>query len=269
MSKQMQTRRSFLATFAGASALALTACGGSGKKDEGKADAAGSTSNAAAGDGTDKKSAGVMTYKEYVDAPLDTEVTIEAFVQGRQSWLQDTASLYLQDADGGYFVYSISCTEDEYAMLVDGKKIKVNGYKSEWSGEVEIVDGSFELEDGSFIAEPVDLTDKLGSEELINYQNQKASFSKLTVAPSTNPDGQEVAFLYNYDGSGTEGDDLYINVSDGKGTYGFTVESYLTGQETELYRSVTDLKVGDTVNIEAFLYWYEGPNPHIISISHV
>ena len=34
----------------------------------------------------DVKSEGVMTYDEYVDAELDSEVVIEAYVQAKQSW---------------------------------------------------------------------------------------------------------------------------------------------------------------------------------------
>ena len=75
------------------------------------------------------------------------------------------------------------------------------------------------------------------------------------------------AYLYNYDGSGEEGDDLYFNASkDGK-TYNFVVESYLTDKDSDVYKTVKELKVGDTVDMEGYLYWYEGPNPHIIKVS--
>ena len=35
--------------------------------------------------GTDEKSEGVMTYEEYMAAPLDSEVVIETYVQAKQS----------------------------------------------------------------------------------------------------------------------------------------------------------------------------------------
>ena len=260
MIEQMQTRREFLATFAGASALMLAACGGSSSDS-------GADAPAAAGDGTDAKGEGVLTYAEYAAADLETEVTIEAFVQGKQSWWEDTATLYLQDADGGYFVYGAACSQDDYAKLVDGQKVKVTGYKSEWSGEVEIIEATIEIEEGSFIATPVDVTDKLGTDELIDFQNQKVAFTGLTVEPSTDSDGKEVAFLYNWDGSGTEGDDLYFNVSDGKDTYNFTVESYLCDKDSEVYQAVSGLEIGQAVDLEGFLYWYEGANPHITSVT--
>ena len=80
-------------------------------------------------------------------------------------------------------------------------------------------------------------------------------------------DGNDVAFLYNYDGSGSQGDDLYFNVSANGTTYTFTVESYLCGQDSDVYKAVEGLNVGDTVDMEGFLYWYEGVNPHITSVT--
>ena len=74
------------------------------------------------------------------------------------------------------------------------------------------------------------------------------------------------AFLYSYDGSGSQGDDLYFKVSVNGQTYTFTVESYLTGADTEVYKAVEGLKVGDKVDMEGFLYWYNGVNPHITSV---
>ena len=253
-----QTRRTFLASLMGTAAITLAACGGSGS---------GSGGAAAAGDGTDAKGEGVMTYAEYMAAAVDDAVVIEAFVQGKQSWWENTASLYLQDADGAYFVYGAACTEEDYAKLVEGQKVKVSGYKAEWSGEIEVAEGTIEIEDGSFIAAAYDVTDLLGTDELINYQNQKVAFTGLTIAASEDPNGKEVAYLYHWDGSGAEGDDLYFNVSNGTDTFSFTVESYLCDKDSDVYKAVSGLNVGDTVDMEGFLYWYEGANPHITKVT--
>ena len=86
------------------------------------------------------KSEGVMTYEEYMAAELETEVVIEAYVQAKQSWWEDKATVYTQDQDGAYFLYEMACSEEDYAKLVPGTKIRVNGYKAEWAGEVEIVE---------------------------------------------------------------------------------------------------------------------------------
>ena len=76
-------------------------------------------------------------------------------------------------------------------------------------------------------------------------------------------------FLYNWDGSGTQGDDLYFNVAVGDQTYTFTVESYLCDSSTEVYKAVEALEIGQVIDAQGFLYWYEGVNPHITSITVV
>lgn len=210
----------------------------------------------------------VLSYADYVAAELETEVTIEGYVQAKQSWWEDKATVYLQDENGAYFCYDMACSEADYDLLTVGQKIRVNGFKSEWSGEVEIVDATFEIIDGNWVAAPVDVTAELGSDSLIDKQNQLVSFKGMTVEASKDPNGNDVAFLYNWDGSGEQGNDLYFNVSVNGQTYTFTVESYLCDSSTEVYKAVEALNVGDVIDLEGFLYWYEGVNPHITSVAY-
>ena len=210
----------------------------------------------------------VMSYEEYMAAELDSKVVIEASVQAKQSWWEDKATVYAQDEDGAYFLYNMACSKEDYEKLVPGATIRVTGYKTEWSGEVEIIDATFEFVDGEFIAEPFDATELLGKDELIDHQNQLATFKGLTVEPAgKDADGNDVAFLYNWDGSGSEGDDLYFNVSYNGQTYSFVVESYLCDASSDVYAAVKALEIGQTIDAEGFLYWYEGVNPHITSVT--
>ena len=133
------------------------------------------------GEGGNGDGVTVMTHAEYTAAPLESEVVIEAYVQATQSWWDNKITVYLQDEDGAYFAYEMTCTEEESEALVVGQKIRVTGYKSAWADEVEIVDCTFEVLDGNWVAEPTDLTDKLGTDALIHYQNQLASFKGMTV----------------------------------------------------------------------------------------
>ncbi|MBR4852714.1 MAG: hypothetical protein IKV01_03830 [Clostridia bacterium] len=201
----------------------------------------------------DVKGEGVMTYAEYAAADLDTEVIIETYVQGKQSWWDNKGTFYLQDKDGGYFVYEMACTEEEYNKLTVGTKIKVTGYKAEWSGEVEIIDAKFEILEGNYVAEPTDVTALLGKDELIEKQNMLVSFSGLTI----------VSVSYKND---EPGDDIYVTVSKDGANYDFCVERYLTGPETDVYKAFADIKAGDVVDMEGFLYWYNGVNTHITSV---
>ncbi len=213
----------------------------------------------------------VMTYAEYDAAAIDDAVVIEAYVQDKQSWWekdgQGLITLYAQDEDGAYFIYQMACSQEDAAKLTTGTKIRVSGFKAEWSGEIEIVDATFEIVEGNYVAEAMDVTSILASEDLIKHQNKLVSFKGMTVEASKDADGNDVAFLYNYDGSGLQGSDLYFNASvDGK-TYTFTVESYLRGSDTEVYKAVEALKVGDKIDMTGFLYWYNGANPHIITVA--
>ena len=263
------------------------------------------------------EASGAMTYAEYVDAETDMPVTLEAYVQAKQAWYEDnadvgtsTVTIYAQDEDGGYFFYNVPCSEEDYASLEEGTKIRVSGYKAEWAGEVEVMDfeGPVEILEGdSFIADAVDVTDALADEdELIGYMNQKVTFTGMTVEPAAEQAVEEEesagettggqtalerakkaaagaggktagkeeaedavdapAFLYGWDGSGAKGDDLYFKASVDGETYQFVIESSLCDEDSDVYQTVENLKVGDTIDMEGFLYWYEGAQPHITSV---
>ena len=221
----------------------------------------------------DVKSEGVMTYDEFAAAALESKVTIEGYVQAKQVYSEQygNTSLYLQDTKGAYFVYRLACTAEEYAKFTEGVKVKVVGYKDEWSGEVEIIDvESFSVDSSVKYTAPVfDATSLLGTDDLIKHQNEKVSFKGLTVKASKDADGNEVAYLYKSNGTGAEGDDLYFNVALGDKEFQFLVESDLCGADTDVYKAVKNLKVGDTIDLEGFLYWYNGVNPHITSVKVV
>ena len=198
-----------------------------------------------------------MSHADYMAAELDAKVTVETYVQGHQSWWDNKITVYCQSKDGAYFLYELAGSEEDAAKLVPGTKILVTGTKAEWSGEVEIVDGTFEFVKGdSYIAEAFDATSLLGTDELINHQNEFVVFKGLTVE----------AIEYK---NGEPGDDIYVTVSNGTASFDFCVELYLTGPDTEVYQTVGTLEAGDVVDIEGFLYWYEGPNTHITSVTVV
>ncbi|MDE6655844.1 MAG: hypothetical protein K2J85_02510 [Anaeroplasmataceae bacterium] len=226
---------------------------------------------------TKEKEANVLTHAEYLAAERGTTVTIEAYIQGKQSWWENdgvgVATFYLQDHEGGYFVYNLPCSKEDYdSKLTVGTKIQVTGSKTEWSGEIEI-DGSASgaeatykvLNAKKFIATPKDLTDQLGkADELVKSQNMAVSFTNLTVVAQE--DGTS-AFYYKWDNAGKEGDDLYISLTDGTNTLSAVVESYLCDENSDVYKAVKGLAVGDKVTVEAFLYWYNGAQPHITKVT--
>jgi len=252
-------------------ALALVACGSGNDAANNTADdtANNTTANDAAGNNTAADNATddtaddstsdavtVMTHEEYAAAELDSAVTVETYVQNHQSWWDNKITVYCQSPDGAYFLYELACSEEDAAKLVPGTKIRVNGYKGEWAGEVEIMDGTFEFVEGgdTYIAEALDVTELLGTDELIAHQNEFVSFTGMTVE----------AVEYK---NGEPGDDIYVTLGYNGASYDFCVEIYLTGADSDVYTTVGELEVGDVVNVEGFLYWYEGVNPHITSIT--
>ena len=197
-----------------------------------------------------------MTHAEYLAAAEDAEVVIEAYIQGKQSWWQDKARFYLQDGDGGYFVYDLPCTEAEYNTLTVGTKIKVTGYKTQYKGEIEIDEGAtFEIIPGtSWVATPTDVTALLGTDELAGKMNMLVSFKDMTVK--------------SVEVSG-EGGDIYVTFTKGDAEYNFCVESYLigTGPDSDVYKTVAALEAGAVVDVEGFLYWWEGPNTQLTKVT--
>ena len=203
-----------------------------------------------------EKSEGTMTYEQYVAANLDDAVVIEGFVQGKQSWWDNKATIYLQDGDGAYFVYEMTCSEEDYAKLTIGTKIKVTGYKTEYHGEIEVDSGAtFEIIEGvNWVATPTDVTSLLGKDEIADKQNMLVTFTGMTV--------KAISFK-----GGQPGDDIYVTLTKDGAEYSFCVEVYLTGTDTDVYKAVEALKEGDVIDVEGFLYWYDGINPHITKIT--
>ena len=202
----------------------------------------------------------VMTHEEYIAAALDTEVVIETYVQAHQSWWDNKVTVYCQSSDGAYFLYELACSEEDAAKLLPGTKIRVTGTKGEWAGEVEVMEGTFEFVEGgdTYIAEAFDATALLFAtpEEIIAHQNEFVTFKGMTV--------DSIEFK-----NGEPGDDIYVTLLYGGQQYNFCVEYYLTGADTEVYKTVSGLVGGEMVDVEAFLYWYEGMNPHITAVTVV
>ena len=203
----------------------------------------------------DQNADGGMTHAEYVAAALDSQVTVVTYVQATQSWWDNKITAYCQSKDGAYFVYNMACSQEDAAKLTAGTKIKITGTKAEWDGEIEIVDATFEFVEGDkYVAKALDATQLLGTDELINHQNEFVLFNGMIV--------EKISYK-----NGEPGDDIYLTLGNGGKSYNFCVEVYLTGVDSDVYKAVATLVEGDVINVEGFLYWYQGSNPHITKIT--
>ena len=224
-------------------------------------------------DEPEKPQVKAMTYAEYLAAEAKSDVIIDTFIQAKQGWWEKdgiggVASFYTMDKDGGYFIYNMPCSKDDYdKKLVVGAKIRVTGKKAVYNGLAEIAEGAtFELLEGTYVAKAVELTAQQ-YEEAVKYQNQFFSLKGLEVVEfGEDLEGNALSFGYGYDGSRERGDDAYFKAKVGDKVYSFLVESYLCDKDTDVYKAVEALKIGDKIDIEGFMYWYNGPQPHITKL---
>ena len=165
-----------------------------------------------ASDSEKSAAASVMSYEEFIEAALDSPVTVETYVQAKQAWIKDSsaANLYTQNEEGAYFIYKLPMTKKEYKKLKEGQKIRISGRKHQWLGNIEIAGVSFEILEGSYIAEAQDITDLLGTEDLADYKNRKVCFKGMKSVDFEDPGGDLLRYAYGPDGNGDRGDDLYF-----------------------------------------------------------
>ena len=204
---------------------------------------------------------GALSYDEYVAAKDGTEVTIAGYVQAKQSWWDNKATVYLQDNDGGYFLYELGCTEEQFNTdLAIGNHIKVTGIKGSWAGMVEILgqeagaEATYEVLKGTKVYKAVKVN-SLDNDALIKLSCTKVAFENLEVVKVDLP--------------ASEGKDIYFDVTDGTTTLTFAVESYLTDKNTDVYKTVLTLKAGDKINCEGFMYVYNNAQLHTTSVTLV
>lgn len=213
-----------------------------------------------------------MTHEEYLAAGVDQKVIVSGTVHAKQSWWDNKAIIYLEDYDGAYLLYNLPCTEAEYNELVPGTYIKVVGYTSEYKGLYEIIDAEFMIQGEGYVSDFMahEFTEEfntLTDDELKAYQAMTIHFDNATVVAKVDDAGNEHAFFYGWNGAGSEGGDIYFDVQIGDRVVTMVIESYLTADGTEVYEAAQALKVGDVIDISGYLYWYDGPQPHVVVIA--
>ena len=214
-------------------------------------------------------------YTKFMAIKDGTEnVVVESYIlakTAKNEW--GNVNLYLGDANGGYYVYRMAVTETQYDELAIGKKVKITGTKTSWRGESEFEEASatYEMMEGTYTPTALDLTESFADTDALAQKNNFfVEFKGLTVAAQQiEGDDTQYAWLYGWDGSGAEGSDLYIKLTKGETSYVFLVESDLCGADTDVYKALKELTVGVMVNVEGFLYFYNGPQMHITKVTVV
>ena len=203
-------------------------------------------------------------YTLYSMAEEGDLVTVTTFVQAKEKWSDNNGigrtSLFVQNANGdAYYIYNARCTKEEYESLVQGTKVRLTGYKDNTENRNEIANATIEIIEGeTYIAEPIDVT---GISDLREYKNKYVVFKNVTVEEYRH---SGKAFSYGVFGGGAEGDDLCIYTSHEEKH--FIVETDLCGADSDVYNAVKNLNIGDTIDIECFIYFNYGAHPLITAI---
>ena len=212
-----------------------------------------------------------MTYAEYMAASDNAKVVIEGYVQDFASnTLYKSVNMFLQDDDGAYYVYRAVCDDERAASLKIGDLVRVSGVKGSYAGEIEIKEQcTFEILSGSKIYDHADVTALFSDEKALQARmNLKISMKDLVVSESYDKENRVSASLYKWDGSGAagSGDDVYFSASQDDHSSLLVIESDEHPEDSEVYKAACGLSVGDIVDIEGYMYWYNGPNIHVSSI---
>ncbi len=246
---------------------ALASCGNGGNGGEG---GSGEEGGETGGETGGENETVYTTHAQYLAAKVGDEVKVKTYVQAKQGWWEKdgvggVASLYTEDRDGGYFIYDMPMSAADYALLVPGTCIEVSGFIAEYAGLHEIADATFKIleNEATYIASAFDISAKLKDDNLADYQCQFIAVKNAVVQDK----GDGKAFFYGWDGTGSEGGDIYFDVMVDGEKYTFVIESYFTGSSTDVYKAAQALNIGDTIDIEGYLYWYNGPQPHVNSIT--
>lgn len=203
-------------------------------------------------------------HEEFLKAADNSIVTVETYIQAKfplNAW--GSTNMYAQDKDGGYYIYRYYCDQATYDSLTIGSKVRITGTRASWSGLVEFGeshDTKIELLDGKWIAKPIDVTKSLGDNDaMLKLQNCYVKFPKAKVVAAD--DGNPIRYK-----GGQRGDDIYLRIECNSVTTECCIECDFTGPDTETYKAVETLKVGDKIDLFGYLNWFNMPNPHVSSI---
>ena len=127
-----------------------------------------------------------FTWQEFYDAEKDTPVTIKGVITGIVETSKEN-DLYIEDENGGYFVYNLAKLPSEMGLKI-GMTVRVRGIRSTYSGIAQVSNASVEIID-STVKEvvPTDITEafknaaSLSADELFLKQSMFVTIKGATV----------------------------------------------------------------------------------------
>ncbi|MBR4164717.1 MAG: hypothetical protein IKR43_00565, partial [Lachnospiraceae bacterium] len=139
-----------------------------------------------------------FTFDEYVAAKENDTVVVKGVITGTMSKTRGNSAncLYLQDEDGGYYVYQLADDPDT-AGYKPGMEIRVTGTRSTYSGTYEITNASVEvLKEGPVAYEALDVTELYQKAESLKDADLTKRQAKLVTVKGVEVTGQDTGSGY-------------------------------------------------------------------------
>ncbi len=139
-----------------------------------------------------------FTFDEYVAAKENDTVVVKGVITGTMSKTRGNSAncLYLQDNDGGYYVYQMADDPDATG-LKPGVEVRVTGTRSTYSGTYEITNATVEvLNAGPVAFEALDVTELYEKAESLKDADLTKRQAKLVTVKGVEVTGQDTASGY-------------------------------------------------------------------------
>lgn len=184
--------------------------------------------------------ADVMTHAQFVAAEKATNVTVQGVVTAFVKTEKYGYNIYMQDSDGGYYVYGT--TGDVAQTFAIGVTIKAVGAKDVYNGLHQVKNATVEITNATATqVTPVDVTDKVGNNDaLLALQSSYVTVKGATITDvSINSEKNRTNVTLTVDGKTIL---FYIGGS----------QVVNSDQQSEISKSFNDNK-GKTVDVTAIV----------------
>ena len=138
-----------------------------------------------------------LTWAEYVAAADDKAIVVKGYVTAFSSKKNgaSTNTIYMQDADGGYYVYQLEA--DPVDLEIEkGMLIRVTGTKDTYSGTYEVTNPTVEILEGKTVQTPADYTGIFKSAATLKDKNLVAKQGFLVTIKGVTLGSQDTSNGY-------------------------------------------------------------------------
>ncbi len=191
----------------------------------------------------------VTAWEEYVNAEKGANLVIEGVVTGVMSKTNGNSNnaLYVQDTNGGYYIYGIAADPVEEGIEV-GMKIQATGKKDVYNGTLELVEASVKIVDSNKVnVEPVDFTERFQKAESLKDESLTKQQGMLVTLKGVEITGKGDNGYYKFKLGNFE---TYVRISSSM--------CPLTKEELKTFESIHEEHFGWTADVTGVICVYDG-----------